>query len=140
MNIKPWQKVTLAVMAGTAIYAGALDILTTQMEQHNKDLAKQKNEELAAQIALRLEFESKKKQLIDLEAQLSQAQQSTAKVSAELKVVNQQLAQLRAGKIPSSLSAAIAAAVPKVATSNTTSSIANLQPPPVQTVSRSSAP
>ena len=134
MTVKPWQKATLSVMAGTTIYAGFLYSVTEKTQQQNKALSQQQQAAIAEEKALETAFQQKKTELVALEKQLHTAQVNTAKVEAQIKAVNVQISQIKAGHIPG---APITASTIPVSVA-ASSAVPNIQPPPVQSVTKAS--
>lgn len=134
MSVKPWQKATLSVMGGAAVYVGFLDVLTAETQHHNQAAVAQQEKLVAQEKSLTMLFTAKKKTLLSLESKLKAEEESTAKVDAQIKTVNAEISQIRAGHIPGSftLPSVPVTSIPK------TTSATNIQPPPVQTVTTAS--
>lgn len=134
MTVKPWQKATLSVFAGATVYAGFLDAFTMQVQKHNQTVSEQRSTITEQEKSLEALFAAKKKTLVSLEAKLNTEKENTAKVDSEIKAVNTEISQIKAGHIPG----ATLATVPVSSVPKTTLSVANIQPPPVQAVTTAS--
>lgn len=136
MSVKPWQKATLSIMAGGAVYAGVLYAVTERTQLHDEKVLKQEQTIAAEDKALEAKFQEKETQLISLEKQLLSEEKNTATIAAEIKAVNAEISQIKAGHVPSAPVTASSVSIPV----NTTSTL-NLPPisaPVVQTVTKAS--
>lgn len=136
MSVKPWQKATLSVMAGSLVYAGFLNLVTTQVQQNNQEVYKKKQAMVTSQRSLDTKFEEKKAELLSLEKKLQDEEKNTATVVAEIAAVNREIAQISTGHIPGS---SVSVSSVSVQTPSTPSvQLPNVQPPPVQSVTKAS--
>ncbi|QSO51847.1 hypothetical protein JZ785_24240 [Alicyclobacillus curvatus] len=136
MSVKPWQKATLSVMAGGTVYAGFLYTVTYQTQLHNQEVLKQEQQIVSEDKALAATLQQKETQLISLEKQLQSEQKNTATIAAEIKGVNLEISQIKAGHVPGAPVTASSVAV-SVATTPIMK-LPTVSAPAVQTVTKSS--
>lgn len=135
--IKPWQKATLGLMAGAGVFAGTLSYFAGQTEAMNQAAAKARQTEANRQQLLKvIAVEQQNAKL--LKASLTKIHAHTAGVNEKIRTVEQEIHQLRAGKLVNAASITTVSAGSVRTTTPQLISLPPTQAPAVQSVTKAS--
>jgi len=135
--IKPWQKATLGLMAGAAVFAGTLSYFTGQTQAMNQAAAKTRQAEADRQQLLKvIAVEQQNVQV--LKETLTKIHAHTTGVNQKIRTVQQEIQQLRAGKLISTASISTVSVGSAKSTTPQLISMPPTQAPPVQSVTKAS--
>lgn len=137
MSIHAWQKATLSVMAGGVMYSGFLYALAESTAQTNRAAAQKAQAITAHDQKLLNTLKIQQAQTISLFKKLQAERQTTAKLGAQIAAVNKEIAQITTGHTSTAGTASAIQATPTV-TAPGLSAPVQMQPPPVQSVTKAS--
>ncbi|WDL97247.1 hypothetical protein [Alicyclobacillus sp. ALC3] len=131
---KRWQLATVGVMSSAAVYSGLVYELEHTVTAQNQQLHRA-NSVVSQRKALTAEIAQRRQVLTQLEKTISQVQTHTKEVQAKLKTVQHEITNLKSG-----LTVSVQSVGSVQSLSPTVSIPSSSSPPPVQSVTRASAP